>query len=165
MCIRDRFRPSAPAAPAWAAGAFFAFPQGGAQPFASPSLPFFPTVAQGRGRLPKPQTDEKVKACGRMASAQHAASPRGKPDGGYGWYFAVFRIQNCGAKPFCAAGQVGLRAAVKTIFCRLSAARGHFASRNRACLRQGSACPLHAGILLRKTAEPLIFKKPTRPYM
>jgi hypothetical protein len=58
-------------------------------------------------------------------------APRGKPDGGYGWYFAVFRIQNCGAKPFCAAGQVGLRAAVKTIFCRLSAARGHFASQNR----------------------------------
>ena len=69
-----------------------------------------------------------------------------------GGNFAVFRIQNCGAKPFCAAGQVGLRAAVKTIFYRLSAARGHFASQNCACLRQGSACPLHAGILLRKTA-------------
>ena len=40
----------------------------------------------------------------------------------------------------------------------LPAASGHFASQNRACLRQGSACPLHAGILLRKTAEPLVFK-------
>ena len=34
----------------------------------------------------------------------------------------------------------------------LPAASGHFASQNRACLRQGSACPPHAGILLRKTA-------------
>ena len=34
----------------------------------------------------------------------------------------------------------------------LPAASGHFASQSRACLRQGSACPLQAGILLRKTA-------------
>ena len=47
----------------------------------------------------------------------------------------------------------------------LPAARGHSAWQNRARLRLGPACPLHAGILLRKTAEPLIFKKPTRPYM
>ena len=68
----------------------------------------------------------------------------------------------CFAKPrLSPAG--GLPARCKRAFCFakprlppaevcLPATCGHFASQNRACLRQGSACPLHAGILLRKAA-------------
>ena len=127
-------------------GCIFRIPaRGGAQPFAAPSLPFFPAVAQCRSRARRRKRF--------LLQLQHSTQPASKARrmaamGG----FAVFRIQNCGAKPLCAAGQDGLRATAKKISCRLPAASGHFASQNRACLRQGSACPLHAGILLRKAA-------------
>ena len=109
-------------------GCIFRIPaRGGAQPFAAPSLPFFPAVAQCRSRARRRKRF--------LLQLQHSTQPASKARrmaamGG----FAVFRIQNCGAKPLCAAGQDGLRATAKKISCRLPAASGHFASQNRRTL-------------------------------
>ena len=160
------FHPSAPAAPAWAAGAFFAFPQGGRTVLCGP----FPAVLSGCG--PMPQPGEKAEAFSLTASAQHAASPQGKANGGHGWLCRLPHPKLRGKAALCRRtgwpachSQENLLppARRKRAFCFakprlppagvcLPAACGHFASQSRACLRQGSACPLQAGILPRKAA-------------
>ena len=113
-------------------GCIFRIPARGRTAICLPFSALLSGCAQGRGRLPKPQTDEKVKACGRMASAQHAASPP--------------------APSLTAAMGGTLPSSASKI-----AGQSRFVPPDKlACVprsRQFSAaCPLHAGILLRRTA-------------
>ena len=139
------FHPSAPAAPAWAAGAFFAFPQGGRTVLCGP----FPAVLSGCG--PMPQPGEKAEAFSLTASAQHAASPQGKANGGHGWLCRLPHPKLRGKAALCRRtgwpachSQENLLppARRKRAFCFakprlppagvcLPAACGHFASQNR----------------------------------
>lgn len=62
----------------------------------------------------KPQAAQGSSHFSLTISAHHAESPHGGPNGRHGG-FSILCIQNCGAKPLCAAGRDALPAAVREI--------------------------------------------------